>query len=280
MKKAYDDVTGANDSSYDREFLFLFTEMDLSIHQLVEQGNTAWVDTTERSPVYWFMNGRAAPDTLEVDNINWLPNQPYSCLPLMQAGEKTLLRIIGAGQDPHPLHPHGNHVRIIARDGRLLESEPGVSGPDLTPMVYTINSAPGETVDAIFEWTGKDLGWDIYGTDALGAEFVHTCTDADLDGYADDVGSTYPNEWCPDHGKPIPVDLPEGLSTSFGGFWSGSPYLGHLGSLPPGEGGLNPWGGYTYPWHSHSEKELLNNDLFPGGALTFVFIVPPGTPGF
>ena len=32
------------------------------------------------------------------------------------------------------------------------------------PVLFTIPSAPGGTVDAIFEWTGKDLGWDMYGT--------------------------------------------------------------------------------------------------------------------
>jgi hypothetical protein len=73
------------------------------------------------------------------------------------------------------------------------------------------------------------------------------------------------------------VDLPSNLDLAFGGFWSGSPYLGSLGSLPPGEGGLNPWGGFTFMWHSHNEKELTNDDLFPGGILTMLFVVPRGT---
>ncbi len=64
-------------------------------------------------------------------------------------------------------------------------------------------------------------------------------------------------------------------SLAFGGFYSGSPYLGFSGSLPPGEGGLNPWGGFTYMWHSHTEKELVNNDVFPGGMLTLLVIVSP-----
>jgi hypothetical protein len=31
-------------------------------------------------------------------------------------------------------------------------------------------------------------------------------------------------------------------------------------------------------WHSHSEKELTNNNLFPGGLLTMLIIEPPGAP--
>ena len=40
------------------------------------------------------------------------------------------------------------------------------------------------------------------------------------------------------------MNLPDLSVLAFGGFYSGSPYLGALGSLPPGEGGLNPDAGY------------------------------------
>jgi hypothetical protein len=85
-------------------------------------------------------------------------------------------------------------------------------------------------------------------------------------------------EYCPDHGKPLPVVLPELLDMAFGGFWSGSPFLGQLGTLPPGEGGLNPNAAFTYMWHSHTEKELTNFDIFPGGLMTMLFIETPGVP--
>ena len=53
--------------------------------------------------------------------------------------------------------------------------------------------------------------------------------------------------------------------------------MGAAGALPPGEGGLNPNSGYTFMWHSHTEKELTNNDIFPGGMLTMLIVEPPGT---
>ena len=78
--------------------------------------------------------------------------------------------------------------------------------------------------------------------------------------------------------KRLPVHLPALQDTAIGGFWSGSPYLGHAGPVPPGEGGLNPWNGFTYPWHSHHVVEGINNDVFPGGNLTLFVVVPPDAP--
>ncbi len=124
-------------------------------------------------------------------------------------------------------------------------------------------------MDAIFDWTGEDLGWDIYGT---GPGFEHDCVDGDGDGFDDDS-----HEYCADHGKPIPVNLPAQKDLTPGGLWSGSPFLGAEGPLPPGEGGLNPNAGYAFPWHSHSEKEIVNNDIFIGGMLTIAIVLPPGT---
>jgi hypothetical protein len=37
----------------------------------------------------------------------------------------------------------------------------------------------------------------------------------------------------------------------------------------------NAGGGYAYMWHSHTEKEMTNNDIFPGGMMTMLIIVPP-----
>jgi hypothetical protein len=30
-------------------------------------------------------------------------------------------------------------------------------------------------------------------------------------------------------------------------------------------------------WHSHNEREMVNNDVFPGGMMTMLVIEPPGT---
>ena len=253
------------DSKYNREFLFFLSEMDPRIHEAVEFGEP--VDTTIFWPVYWFINGRTGPDTMSIANAFWLPTQPYNCMPSFHPGEKVLLRIVGGGRDPHPYHTHGNHVRVIARDGRLLQSAPG-AGADLSRMEFTVSSVPGQTVDAIFQWTGEKMGWDIYG-DPNDPQYSHSCTPGP-DGF-DPVSK----EWCADHGKPFPVIPPDKLALTPGGHYSGSPFLGTGASLPPGEGGLNPNAGFAFMWHSHNENEIVNNNIFPGGMLTMVIVEPP-----
>jgi len=264
------------DTRFDREYLFFLSEMDPVFHEYVEFGMAAQIDNSRYWPVYWMLNGRTAPDIMSEAFVEWLPTQPYNSVPRMHPGEKLLMRVVGAGRDSHPFHHHGNHANIIARDGRLLSSD-GLA-PDLATGVFTIQSVPGETVDAIFEWTGEGLNWDIYGTPADGQP-AHDCDDTvnnvtgdpGPDGYADPT-ATYPWEYCADHGKPFPVTLPDKKDLFFGGWYGGSPFLGVLGSLPPGEGGLNPYGGFSFMWHSHTEKELTNFDIFPGGLMTMLII--------
>jgi hypothetical protein len=260
-------------TAYDHEYLFLLSEMDPFIHDLVDFGFPEFVDNTTAFIRFWFINGRNAGDTLFADNVGTHPNQPYGALARTRPGEKVLLRLINVGRNLHAFHPHGNHSMIVARDGRMLESTAG-AGPDLGVPDFTITPTPGGTVDAIFDWTSKGLGWDIYG-DPNEAGFEHTCTGAGPDNIDAATG-----EDCDYHGVRLDtkVVLPGLQDVTFGGWYSGSPFLGHFGELPPGEGGLNLNGGLFFMWHSHNEKELTNFDIFPGGMMTFVVIEPPGTP--
>jgi FtsP/CotA-like multicopper oxidase with cupredoxin domain len=262
------------DSAYDREHLLLLSEMDPVVHAEVELGRDDLLHVGERSAVLWFINGRNAPDTLSPSRrespLEALihPHQPYDALVRLHPGERVLMRVLNAGHDLHPLHTHGNHMRVIARGGRLLESAPG-AGPDLAVADFTLQTVPGETYDALWTWTGEGLGWDIYGSAAAGGS-DHECLDGDADGFDDGT-----REYCADHGKPFPVVLPEAQSLSFGDFYSGSPFLGALSTLPPGTGGFNLNGGLFFMWHSHNEKELANDDIFPGGMMTMAVVEPP-----
>jgi hypothetical protein len=276
-----------NNSStcYDREYLYLLSEVDIDIHHAAEL-QSAGPGPIELPPgsyhsEYWLLNGRTAPDTMAEAGSGLLPSQPYNAMTRMHPGERVLMRVVGAGREMHPFHHHGNHARVIARDGRLLLSA-SAPGKLAGPLLFTIPSVPGSTTDAIFEWTGRDLGWDIYGTVADGMP-AHVCQDNTGDGFSDLPTNTDPvagpvaylGEYCPDHDRRIPVTLPDLASLAFGGFYSGSPYLGELGSLPPGEGGLNPGAGFSYMWHSHTEREMVNNDVFPGGMMTMLIIEAP-----
>jgi len=281
------------DSAFDQEYLFLLTEMDENIHDALEVQVQAYkasapaaalnpvADMAARYPVYWFINGRTGPDTMLPANASWLPAQPYDAMPMFSPGQKVLMRVIGGGRDAHPFHHHGNHARIIARDGRLVQSGP-TAGADLSQMVFTIQSTPGGTIDALYSWTGEKLGWDAYGHQSdvdnppLGWSTGGAKSSQDVDWNGNGIYEATPpspGEYAADHGKPFPVKLPIDQDLTFGQMFSGSPFLGNVGTLPPGEGGFNP-GGFMFMWHSHNEKEIINNNIFPGGMLTMALVIP------
>ena len=117
---------------YDREYLFQFSEMDRDIHtQALAQVTAAGklhtgpgcslnVPTEPYHPTYFMVNGRSMPDDMDPNYAPQYPHQPYNGNPHMHPGEQVLLRVIGQGRWQHPFHEHGNHVRILARDGNLI----------------------------------------------------------------------------------------------------------------------------------------------------------------
>ena len=228
------------------------------LEQQIRAGGVA--DLSTQNATLWFINGRNGPDTMLDAQVSWLPNQPYNSVPRMHPGEKLLMRLINAGRDLHPFHTHGNNTLLLARDGRMLESAPGM-GPDLATSNFTIQAIPGQTYDATFEWTGKGLNFDVYG---------HKPGDP-----------LEPFENAADHGKPFPeikpgqaLTLPNVLDRTDGEFYSGSPFLGSSEAPRPGQAQANAFGGYFHMWHSHTEREIVNDDIFPGGMMTMVVIEP------
>ena len=263
---------GAVGTDYDQEFLYLLTEIDPDIHLQMERGHRNHFTHADRAAKIWFVNGRVFPDLFQGNYNSLFPNQPYQALAMSHPSDRVLVREVNAGHDSHPFHHHGENLTFIARDGRVLSSDGGTTA-DLGRSDNTLNSAPKQAVDMIWTWTGKDLNWDIYGT---GGKYQHDCNEIKVT--ANNPGSPgfdpVTKEYCPDHGKGIPVTLPGAQDLTLGGWWSGSPFLGDTGDLPPGEGGLNPFGGYFLVWHSHAEKELTTFDIFPGGSLSAVVILP------
>jgi hypothetical protein len=70
------------------------------------------------------------------------------------------------------------------------------------------------------------------------------------------------------------VIIPSQLDVSSGEHYGGSPFLGLTGTLPQGHPGLNTTGGYYHMFHSHNEKEVTTDDIFPGGMMTMLIIEP------
>jgi FtsP/CotA-like multicopper oxidase with cupredoxin domain len=111
-------------------------------------------------------------------------------------------------------------------------------------------------------------------------------------------------EWCQDHNKPVqvapfgdvaqggPATLPDPNVLTNGQWYGGSPYLGPdaslRGSMPacdttnnancttllPSNTQANPASerGWAFMWHSHNEREITTNNVFPGGMLMMMLV--------
>ncbi len=266
------------------------------------------VATEPYHPAYFLINGRSMPDDMDPNYASQYPMQPYNGNPHMHPGELVLLRVIGQGRMQHPLHEHANHLRLLARDGNmLLTAKNNLAGP----LLFTTSTTPGQTLDGIFQYTAKGLNWDVYGhiADAAlagsgaegngGAPCVGDANGYYTSGSNPAAPFNAPNyfEWCADHKKPLeahpfgtvgqggPVTLPDPNILINGAWYSGSPYLGpdanlrSVGSTP-----IPPFGtvanspsseaGFAFMWHSHNEREITTNNIFPGGMMMMMLVDP------
>src|SRR5215472_2652559 len=329
-QSAYDN----NLTCYDREYLTQWSEMDPRIHRQAEAqvranasctagavGCSLNVATEPYHPNYFLINGRSMPDDMDANYAPNYPNQPYNGNPHMHPGELVLVRVIGQGHWQHPFHEHGNHVRILGRDGNLLFAQANnpATGPNTATsspllagrMEFNTDTTPGQAFDGIFYWSGKGLGWDIFGhTTANGATnppcnpdvngyytTASGASDPTYDGAGNFTGGA-PNyyEWCQDHNVPLesnpiglvggggPMTLFDPLIATNGLWFNGTPYLGPdavlrsrgPSPLPPGSASQNPTpeSGIAFMWHSHNEREITTNDVFPGGMLMMMLVDP------
>ena len=214
---AYDHVA----TCYDREYLTQWMELDARIHSQAETQlkaiascpasssspcpTTLDVRTEPYHPAYFMINGRSMPDNMDPAYAPNYPNQPYGANPHMHPGDLTLVRVIGQGHWQHPFHEHGNHVRILGRDGNLIVSQTDTAKL-AGRMEFNTDTTPGQAFDGIFYWSAKGLGWDIYGHTPGNAGNPPCIPDAN--GYYTDASgansrSTNYYEWCGDHNHPL-----------------------------------------------------------------------------
>ena len=333
---------------YDREYLFQWAEMDSRIHRQAEaqvlatQGCTAGaagcslnVQTEPYHPAYFLINGRSMPDLMDPNYAAEYPHQPYNGNPHLHLGEQVLIRTIGQGRWQHPFHEHGNHVRILARDGNLILSNSTITYPGTTTAVpalagilmFNTDTTPGSAFDGIFYFSGRGLNWDPFGhhpppnvpgtpadtnaslpctPDANGYNTGFAATDINFNGppNATVLAAINYYEWCQDHNKPLqvnpfgdvaaggPATLPDPNIFANGPWYGGSPYLGPDASLRatapacdttknagctnllPANTQANPASerGWAFMWHSHNEREITTNNVFPGGMLMMMLV--------
>ncbi|MGE5574115.1 MAG: multicopper oxidase domain-containing protein [Bacteroidota bacterium] len=219
-------------TEFDREYVLITGEIDPDLHQAVERGRSHRI--SKFKPRYWTLNGRCAPDTMFCDHVPYLPCQPYGAMVRGVPGEKILMRYIGAGIENHPLHPHGQHTRVVGQDGRLLRN----GNADCSFKRFTVLVGTGQTYDVIYQWSG--LGYTPHSP----------------------IPTVLPNR------------RNMGIGEAGWTMWSGSPYLGVKGDIPVGVVSFNEFGEYYFMLHSHEEPQITNWGEFPGGMMTMIGIYP------
>jgi len=225
-----------------REYLIVLNEIDPDLHRAVELGLP--YDFSAFNDDYWTVNGRSFPDTISDNGVSWLPSQPYGALVQVEPYDPAtnplpaLIRYANAGMVNHPFHPHGNHLRVIARDGRLLR---GPGGEDISFEDFTRTIGSGQTYDLLFRWDDVDA-WITGGAPV-----------------------------------PVTIPGLQNLVFKDGvTFYSGDPQLGQTGELPVGVTSYNQCGEFYFPWHSHALFEFTNFDEGFGGMATALRVDPPG----
>ena len=251
---ACDPATATSCSAYDgtgtefnpkREYLLVLNEVDPGLHAAVKNGTP--YDRGKLHNRYFTVNGRSFPDTIQANKVSYLAAQPYGALVRIKPYDASanplpvMIRMVNAGLLNHPFHPHGNHLRMIAQDGRrFLTSGPG--GTDASTEHFAETIASGSTEDFLLSWTP-------------------------------DPGD--PNSPAPGHSFPVTIPSYRDLLFKDSNTWySGSPYLGYKGTLPSGVTSQNVCGEFYFPWHSHALNEFTNWDAGFGGMATLMRVDP------
>lgn len=227
------------------EFLVLLSEIDPYVHQAVERNLPFNMDNYRAR--YWMLNGRGFPDTVADNFASWLPNQPYGALARIHEYNTTL-----PTNDPN-YHPYPGLIRYVnvgseefpfhphGNNGLVIgrDGRPvaGNAGQDMAFEKFVINIGPGQTWDVLFRWND--------------AEDYDAAT------------------------NPVPVTIPALANQSIGMYYSGSPYLGTQGQMPPGVSTLNQCGEYYIISHNHALYQLTSWGVIMTGPITYVRIDPP-----
>lgn len=242
------------------ENLVLQSEVDPALSQAVEryqeQGLAFIYNMNNYHPRYWLMNGRGLPDTIASNFASWLPSQPYGALAVTEPNDE-MYADPTTGEwviNPNPMNPLYYLERFLNVSSQPLPFHPhgknaivigrdgqplrGTGGEDLSYERFALVAGPGQTADALFHWHNRE-------------------------GY---------NEMD----NPVPVTDPGWANLVYGPHYSGSPYLGTMGPMPPGFTTHNQCGEFYIIAHNHALFQLTSWGVPMTGPGTFLRVNPPG----
>ncbi len=206
--------------------------------------------------------------------------------------------------------PGGTAVAGRALAGILMFNTDTTPGESFDGIFYF--TGRGLNWDPYGHHPGSDVGTypDANGNPTVDPLAHLTCT-PDANGYnTGDPTAVNFFEWCQDHNKPIqvnpfgdvagggPATLPDPNVLTNGQWYGGTPYLGpdatlrasmpacaastgstnapaaNCTTLLPSNTQANPPNerGWAFMWHSHNEREITTNNVFPGGMLMMLLV--------
>ena len=240
------------------EFLVLLSEVDPFQHDAAEicwnsltpctastTGLASTFNINDYHPRYWLINGRGFPDSVADNKASWMPSQPYGALARVHPFNTNP----AAGLNYHPLPALTRYLNVGTEDypfhphgnngsiiGRDGEELRTTDGKDLSFEKFSINLGPGQTWDVLSKWY-------------------------DAEGYSPT--------------NPVNVQIPSVANQVFGMFYSGSPYLGSQGTLPPGTQTLNQCGEFYIIAHNHALYQITSWGVNMTGPITYMRVDPP-----
>lgn len=227
----------ASGPSVNEEYMVLLSEIDPYQHYYAEAGYP--FDFNYYHPRYWLVNGRGFPDSIADNFAPYLPDQPYGALARIHPNSASHL-LPGAIRYLNvgtEEFPYHPHGNNGRVIGRDGRALQGAGGEDLSMEKFAINIGPSQAWDVIFDWHD--------------AESYNQTT------------------------NPVPVTIPQVNNQEFGIFYSGSPYLGVTGPLPPGASTLNTCGEYYIISHNHALFQMSSWGVNATGPITYVRVDPP-----
>jgi hypothetical protein len=217
------------------EFMVLLSEIDPYQHQAVEQGTDFNFDDYQAR--YWLINGRGFPDSISDNYAPYLPDQPYGALARIKPYDPTSHPMPGAIRYLNvgsEEFPFHPHGQNGSVIGRDGSALETPAGGDLSFEKFAINLGPGQTWDVLFKWFDAE-------------------------------------SYTPDN---FPVVIPQVNNQQFGMFYSGSPFLGQMGALPPGASTLNQCGEYYIISHNHALYQITSWGVNLTGPITYLRVDP------
>jgi len=250
------DMYNRADSAFtaSEEFMVLLSEIDPYQHQLAEADAVAVpspavpsaYDFSQYQARYWLINGRGFPDSIADNNSSFLPDQPYGALARISPFNTNA----GDAQNYHPNPGAIRYLNVGSEEfpfhphgqnglvvGRDGRALQSATNQDLSFEKFAINIGPGQTWDVLFKW--------------------------------------YDAEHYEETSNPVPVVIPQVNNQEFGMFYSGSPYLGKQGTLPPGASTLNTCGEYYVISHNHALYQITSWGVNLTGPITYLRVDPP-----